>query len=273
MNIDPDRKVLITGGASGIGLAVARRCIAAGATVSLVGRDLAKLQKAALELNGPVHVFPADVSSSTAARSAIEHAASKMGGLDTLVASAAVVHFKPLSSVSEDEWDYTLGVNLKGAFLCCQAAAPALIASKRGRIVTIGSAAGRKGYGQLQAYCASKFGLIGLTESLACELAPNVTVNCVCPGGGPMGSEMGQQTLNWKIDNTGKSADQIRRDVARSLLLGRPPTEADVAETVLFFVSEGGSALTGVTIDVDCGLRFGGLPGTSGSASSGTTSV
>ena len=262
MDIAPHRKVIVTGGASGIGFEVARRLAAAGAAVALVGRGSEKLASAAASIGGAAIGLRADVSSAAEVRSAFERAAAEFGGLDTLVTCAAVVHFKPLMKVTEAEWDQTLDVNLKGVFLCCQAAAPALIDSGRGRIVNISSAAGRRGFAGIQAYCASKFGLVGLTESLACELAPKVTVNCVCPGGGPIDSEMGQQTLAWKIQQTGKSAHQIRTDVARGILLGRAPTAADAAEAVLFFVSESAAFLTGVTLDVDGGLRFGGLPGT-----------
>jgi NAD(P)-dependent dehydrogenase (short-subunit alcohol dehydrogenase family) len=269
MNIASQRKVIVTGGGSGIGLEVARRLARQGASVALVGRDYQKLAAAAASMGERTITIRADVSCAGEIRAAVERATKEFGGLDTIVASAAVVHFKSLADVTEEDWDKTLDVNLKGVFLCCQAAAPALIVSGRGRIVTISSAAGRRGYSGIQAYCASKFGLVGLTESLACELAPKVTVNCVCPGGGPIGSAMGQQTLEWKIGQTGKTVDEIRRDVARGIPLGRPPTEEDVAEAVLFFVSESASFLTGVTMDVDGGLRFGGLPGT-GSAASNT---
>jgi meso-butanediol dehydrogenase / (S,S)-butanediol dehydrogenase / diacetyl reductase len=262
MNVASGRKVVVTGGGSGIGLEVARRLASQGAAVALLGRDLKKLDAAAAAMGGRAIGIRADVSAANDVRAAVERASAAFGGLDTVIASAAVVHFKPLGDVTEEDWNSTLDINLKGAFFVCQAAAPLLIASGRGRIVTISSAAGRRGYAGIQAYCASKFGLVGLTESLACELAPHVTVNCVCPGGGPIGSPMGQQTLEWKIERTGKTAAEIRSDVARGIPLGRPPTEGDVAETVLFFVSDSASILTGVTVDVDGGLRFGGLPGT-----------
>jgi NAD(P)-dependent dehydrogenase (short-subunit alcohol dehydrogenase family) len=262
MDIASGRRAIVTGGGSGIGFEVARRLASQGAAVALIGRDSQKLSRAADRIGEGAIAIRTDVSSAAAVRSAVQRAVAEFGGLDTLVASAAVVHFKPLADVTEEDWDQTLDINLKGAFLCCQATAPHLIRSGRGRIVNISSAAGRLGYAGIQAYCASKFGLVGLTESLACELAPNVTVNCVCPGGGPINSAMGQQTLAWKVERTGKNADEIRHDVARGILLGRPPTEADVADAVLFFISESAGFLTGVTLDVDGGLRFGGLPGT-----------
>jgi NAD(P)-dependent dehydrogenase (short-subunit alcohol dehydrogenase family) len=261
MKIAPDRRVIVTGGASGIGFEVARRLASVGSSVALLSRNSEKLASAAGRIGKRAIGVRADVSSAGQVRAAVQRVIGEFGGLDTMVACAAVAHFKALADVTEEDWDHTLDVNLKGVFLTCQAAAPALMTSGRGRIVTVSSAAGRRGFPGIQAYCASKFGLVGLTESLACELAPKVTVNCVCPGGGPIDSELGQQTLAWKMQRTGKSAEEIREDVARGILLGRAPTEVDVAEAVLFFISESASFLTGVTLEVDGGLRFGGLPG------------
>ena len=153
--------------------------------------------------------------------------------------------------LSEADWDLTLDVNLKGAFLCCQAAAPALTASGRGRIVTISLDAGHRGFPSLHADRASKFGLIGLTESLAGELAPKVTVNSVCPVG-VASTGMGQHVLSWKV-GTGRTPDEILAGVARGLPLGRGATETDIADAVLFFISEAASFITGVALDVDGG--------------------
>src|SRR5437588_508784 len=110
----------------------------------------------------PAEVPPLAVAAD-AVRDAVARAAQELGGLDTLVNSAGVIHIKPLEEVAEPDWDLTLDVNLKGAFLTAQAAAPHLRESGRGRIVSIASDAGKRGFAWLQAYCASKFGLVGLT--------------------------------------------------------------------------------------------------------------
>ena len=260
MNIAPGRKALVTGGASGLGLAVARRLAREHATVALLDVDAQRLETAAAEIGNGALPVRADVRSASDVRAAVERAIAKLDGLDTLVVCAGVIHIKPLADVSEADWDLTLDVNLKGAFLCCQAAAPALTASGRGRIVTISSDAGHRGFPSLHAYCASKFGLIGLTESLAGELAPGVTVNSVCPVG-VASTGMGQQVLSWKVEHTGRTPDEILAGVARGLPLGRGATETDIADAVLFFISEAASFITGVALDVDGGARFGGLPG------------
>jgi NAD(P)-dependent dehydrogenase (short-subunit alcohol dehydrogenase family) len=260
MNIAPKRKALVTGGASGIGLEVARRLALSGASLALLDLDASRLERAAVKVGRGTVTIRADVSSRTAVYAAVQHATTELGGLDTLVVCAGVIHAKPLAEVSEADWDRTLDINLKGAFLCCQATAPALLASGRGRIVMISSDAGRRGVARLHAYSASKFGIVGLAESLAGELAPAVTVNCVCPVGIPT-TGMGQEMLNWKVKQTGKSPQEILSGIAHALPMARNATEVDVAEAVLFFISESSAFLTGVALDVDGGARLNAIPG------------
>jgi meso-butanediol dehydrogenase / (S,S)-butanediol dehydrogenase / diacetyl reductase len=261
MAIAPGRKALVTGGASGFGLEIARRLRGAGAEVALVDRAEDRLADARASLGGSTLALAADVRSPDDVRDAVESAAASFGGLDTLVLSAGVIHIKPLEEVSEGDWDVTLDVNLKGAFLAAQAAAEHLRASGRGRVVAISSDAGRRGFAWIQAYTASKFGLVGLVESLAVELAPGqVTVNCVCPVGCPT-TAMGQEVLDWKVRRATATADEIMAATARTNPLGRNATEADVAEAVMFFVSDEASFLTGVSLDVDGGAHLGFFPG------------
>jgi NAD(P)-dependent dehydrogenase (short-subunit alcohol dehydrogenase family) len=261
MTIAHDRKALVSGGASGFGLEIARRLRAAGARVALLDLPGERLESARKELGGDTLALPADVRSRVAVRSAVESAVQAFAGLDTLVISAGVIHIKPLDEVSEDDWDLTLDVNLKGGFLTAQAAGEALRASGRGRIVAISSDAGRRGWAWLQAYTASKFGLIGLVESLAVELAGDqVTANCVCPVGCPT-TGMGKDVLAWKTGHTKGSVQDIVAATARSNPLGRNATEGDVADAVMFFISEQAAFLTGSSLDVDGGARLGFLPG------------
>ncbi len=246
----------MTGGASGFGLDVARRLSAAGAAVALVDVSEEALRAAAESLPGSIPLR-ADVRVASEVEAAVGQAVEALGGLDTLVVSAGVIHIKPLEEVGEDEWDLTIDVNLKGAFLVAQAAAPELARSGRGRVVTISSDAGRRGFAWLQAYCASKFGLIGLTESLAVELsAAGTTVNCVCPVGCPT-TGMGQEVLDWKVQRAGVRPEEIMAATARTNPLGRNAAEKDVSDAVLFFISEEASFLTGVALDVDGGAHLG----------------
>jgi meso-butanediol dehydrogenase/(S,S)-butanediol dehydrogenase/diacetyl reductase len=260
MQMAAGRKALVTGAASGIGLEVARQLAAAGASVALLDVDGGKLEAAAGEVGSGAIAVRADVRSPTEVRSAVDDVVAALGGLDTLVACAGVIHVKPLAEVTEADWDFTLDVNLKGMFLCCQAAEPALRASGRGRIVTIASDAGHRGVPYMLAYSASKFGVVGLTEGLAAELAPAITVNSVCPVGVPT-TGMGQMLLRWKSEQTGQGADDVLADIATNIPLGRNSTAADVAAAVLFFVSEHASFITGVSLDVDGGSRLNAIPG------------
>jgi len=256
MTIAEGRKALVTGGASGFGFAVATALDAAGAAVALLDVNDEHLGAAADKLPGAVTVR-ADVRSPGEVRAAVDEATRALGGLDTLVVSAGVIHIKPLGEVAEADWDLTLDVNLKGAFIVAQAASGALAASGRGRIVTISSDAGKRGFAWLQAYCSSKFGLIGLTESLAVELAASgTTANCICPVGCPT-TAMGQEVLDWKVRRAGVAPEEIMASTARSNPLGRNATEGDIVAAALFFISDEGSFLTGSALDVDGGAHLG----------------
>lgn len=256
------RRALITGGASGFGLAIARQLIADGAQVAVADVAVEQLEAAAASLGARATVHRCDVRDAGQVRQTVETAAAAMGGLDTLVVSAGVIGFQPLEEVTEQDWDRTLDINLKGAFLVMQAAAPHLAASGRGRIVAISSDAGRRGVPLITAYCASKFGLIGLVESVAAELARHqVTANVLCPVGAP-DTGMGQQVLAWKVRTTGRPAEEIRASAAATNPLGRNATEADVVAAARFLISEEASFLTGVSLDVDGGAHLGLLPGT-----------
>lgn len=256
MAIAPDRRALVTGGGSGFGLDIATRLTGAGAQVALVDVSEERVRSAAAGLPGAVGLT-ADVRSPAQVQAAVAAAVDALGGLDTLVISAGVIHIKPVDEVAEADWDLTLDVNLKGAFLTAQAAAPHLAASGRGRVVAIASDAGRRGFAWLQAYCASKFGLIGLTESLAVELSPSkTTVNCICPVGCPT-TGMGQDVLDWKVKRAGVQPAEIMAATAGTNPLGRNATETDISDAVLFFISDEASFLTGVALDVDGGAHLG----------------
>ncbi len=258
MGIAPNRKVLITGGASGFGFDIARSLIAAGAQVAIVDHSAEGLANSTQILGDRCFPINADVRIPSEVAYAVDLTAKKFEGLDTLVISAGVIHIKPLTQVSESDWDLTMDVNLKGAFLVIQASAKYLSASGRGRIVAISSDAGKRGFSQIQAYCASKFGLIGLIESCASELAiSQVTANCVCPVGCPTTS-MGLEVLNWKMKGNRNTSEKIMKSSAQNNPLGRNATETDVTGAVNFFISDEAAFLTGSSLDVDGGAHLGG---------------
>jgi len=219
----------VTGGASGFGLAIARSLVDTGARVTVLDVNDENLKGAAASLGERALALRADVRSPAAVGDAVAATVDAFGGLDTVVLSAGVIHIKPIEEVTEADWELTLDVNLKGAFLTLQATAPHLRRSGRGRVVAISSDAGKRGFPFTQAYCASKFGLIGLIESFAVEVAGDrVTANCVCPVGCPT-TGMGQQVLDWKVRHgDGRSPVEILATAARTNPLGRNATEADI---------------------------------------------
>jgi NAD(P)-dependent dehydrogenase (short-subunit alcohol dehydrogenase family) len=246
------RKALVTGGASGFGFAVAERLTKAGASVAIADLDPDVVTAAGARLPGALPVVM-DVADRAAVVAGTAKAADAFGGLDTLVNCAGVFEFRPFEEISEQEWDWILGVNLKGTFLTCQAAMPFLKASGRGRIVNISSDAGKKGYALISTYVASKFGVVGLTESLAAEFGPfGVTVNAVCPST-VSGTGMGQKVLEQKVRLFEKPPDQVLEEGASGYPLRRLGTVADVADTILFLISESAGWISGESINIDGG--------------------
>jgi NAD(P)-dependent dehydrogenase (short-subunit alcohol dehydrogenase family) len=262
MQLAENRKALVTGGASGFGREIAHRLHAGGAGVAVVDVAADRAEATAAELGDGALGIGADVRDPDDVRAAVDRAVGELGGLDTVVVSAGVFHMGALGDTTEAEWDRVLDVNLKGAFLTAQATADHLRDSGRGRMVMISSDAGKRGFAMLAPYTASKFGLVGLTEALAAELAAdNVTVNAVCPVGCPT-TGMGQEVLQEKIARVGRPAEEIMAAAALTNPIGRNATEADIADSVIFLISEHASFLTGVALDVDGGASLGSVPGT-----------
>ena len=250
------RRALITGGASGFGLGVARALLDQGASVAIGDVHPGRLREAvqALAAGKRLLALDLDVTAPDSVCAAVGACETAFGGLDTLVNSAGVIRITALDDISEQEWDWVVGVDLKGVFLCSQAAAPLLRQSGRGRIVNLSSDAGKVGFPKIAPYVAAKHGVIGLTKSLAAELAPfKVTVNCICPVGTPE-TTMGQDVLRMKVRSAGVSAEQLMAATAANVPLGRSGTVEDVVHAVMFLLSDAAAFLTGGTIDVDGGL-------------------
>lgn len=246
------RRALVTGGASGFGFAVAERLVSAGAAVAIADVRAEVVQDAAARLPGVVPIVM-DVADRAAVVAGTADAVAALGGLDTLINSAGVFEFRAFEEIPEREWDWILDVNLKGVFLTCQAAMPHLKASRRGRIVNISSDAGKKGFALISSYVASKFGVVGLTQSLAAEFGPfGVTVNAVCPAT-VSATGMGQKVLEQKVRLFEKPPEQVLEDGASSFPLRRLGTVADVADTIMFLISESAGWISGESINIDGG--------------------
>lgn len=233
------RRALVTGGAKGIGLAIARRLAADGTDVSILGRD-----EAAMRATGFAHAV-ADVTDAEALRAAI----SRLGTFDILVNNAGGAISASFLRHTLGDWHDMLAVNLTACFVACQAVLPAMVSHGQGRIVSVASTAGLKGYAYTAAYCAAKHGLIGLTRALAVETARSgVTVNAVCPGFTDTGLVDG--AVGVIAQKTGQSETEARAALARVNPQNRLTTPAEVAEAVWFLCRESSAGLTGQSLVV-----------------------
>lgn len=244
------RRVLVTGGASGIGLAVAQLAVAQDAQVVLLDRDAAMLQTSVAALGPAVHALPCDVADSTAVRQAVDRAAALMGGLDTVVNAAGVDAMADIEQLDDALWERTLAVNLGGPMRVCRAAVPHLRAAGGGSIVNLSSAAGLSPLPGRSAYCASKAGLQMLGKALAMELAQwNIRVNAVCPGA--VDTPLFRTSYEDAADPEA-ALDAIRARYA----LRRVAEPAEVASAVWYLCSPGASYITGVALAVDGGRSY-----------------
>ncbi|MBI4364517.1 MAG: SDR family oxidoreductase [Candidatus Latescibacteria bacterium] len=233
---------LVTGGARGIGLAIARLWAERGASIAVVDRDPAGERAVKAASGGaPVAYYEADVRDHARALEVVADAASRLGGLDYVALNAGVTRDRVSWKMSEEEWDEVIGVNLKGAFNYVRAAAPILRARKSGAIVFVSSINGLRGkFGQSN-YAASKAALIGLARSLALELGPSgVTVNVVAPG---------MVRTDMTADLPGEALERARAESP----LRRIAEPEDVARAVCFLCGPEARHVTGAVLRVDGG--------------------
>ncbi len=231
------RAAIVTGGGGGLGEGICVALAAAGAAVAVADRDLAKAERVA-ELVGGL-ALECDVS----VVGSVERAVGGLDALDILVNNAAIYPRREWTAITEAEWDEVLAVNLKGYFLCARAAAPALRASGRGRIVNVASITFHLGFPNLLDYVASKGGIIGFTRSLARELGPDgVTVNAIAPG-----------AFRTDAEKIHPNPEEFSRWVLEQQSLKRRGTPEDVGNLVVFLASDAASFITGQTVVIDGG--------------------
>ena len=248
MTLLTGRTAFVTGAGGGLGRAIALAFAAEGAAVAVADVDGAAAERVAAEITsqgGQVLPIRVDVAQPESVRTGVSQAAEVLGGIDILVNNAGICPLTRFGDISLEEWNRVLSVNLTGAFLCAQAAEPFLRKSRHGRIINISSLAGRTGGVTVGAhYSASKGGLIALTKVLARVLAADgVTANCIAPG--TLDTAM---TADWPEANK----DLLRRQVP----LGRLGLPEEVATAALFLASDGGSYITGATLDVNGGIAM-----------------
>ena len=235
------RRAVVTGGAQGIGRAIAERLLASGAAVSVWDRD-AKLIESVVSAGLRVHSVAADVGDAGDVEAAVTATAGALGGIDILVANAGITG--PNAKLWEypiDAWRQVMEVNLNGVFLCCRAVVPLMLRQKYGRILTVASIAGKEGNPNAAAYSASKAGVIALTKSLGKELASyNIAVNCVTPAVAKtrIFDQMTQEHIDYMLSKIPRG---------RFLLV------EEVAAMAAWLVSDENSFTTGAVFDLSGG--------------------
>jgi len=238
-----DGKVaMVTGGTRGIGRGIAAALAAAGARVAVLGRDRSRAEAVATELGAGARGFGCDVTSQASVEAAVAAIEKDLGGVDILVNNAGVTKDNVFLRLTDADWDTVLEANLKGAFRTIRAASRGMMKKRWGRIINVASVVGLIGNKGQANYAASKAGLIGLTKTIARELASRgITVNAVAPG-------------YIATDMTASLTDEQRELLARQIPLERLGTPEDVAAAVLFLASHEAAYITGQVLAVDGGM-------------------
>lgn len=250
MNELHGRGFLVTGGASGIGLAVARLALQRGASACILDRDEGALARAACELGSGSHAVACDIADPAQVAHAVATAAQQMGRIDAVVNAAGVDCLVPLERISDADWARTLAVNLTGTMLVCRAALPHLRRAGGGTIVNVASAAGLTPLAGRAAYCATKAGVIMFGKALAMELAAdNIRVNAVCPGA--VDTPLFRTSYEGEAD-PGAALEAIRSRYA----LHRVAQPEELAEAVLYLSGPASSYVTGIAHAVDGGRSY-----------------
>ena len=247
-----DGKVaVVTGGGSGIGEAIARLFAASGAKVVVAGRRLEPIERVAGDIGGLA--VAADVSSEDSVKGLFKACEDAHGRLDTLVSNAGVTG--PVANAEDMDmarWDETMAINVRGVIVCAKHAVP-MLKRQGGAIINLSSRMGLKGYPMRSPYAASKFAVIGITQSIAFEVGVHgIRCNALCPGA--VHGELMERVVAARAEKEGRSPDAIvKQSYTGAAALRKWVEPEEVASTALFLASDAASAITGESILVDCG--------------------
>ena len=239
-----EKRALVTGASGGIGGAIAKNLHAAGATVALSGTRVDALQAVADDLGDRAHVTPADLGSAEGAEALINDASSAMGGVDILVNNAGLTRDQLAMRMKDEDWQTVLDVNLTAAFRLSRACLRGMMKARFGRIIGITSVVGATGNAGQTNYAASKAGMIGMSKSLAQEVASRgITVNCVAPG-------------FIETAMTDVLSDDLKTKLLAGIPAGRLGHVDDIASACVYLASEEASYMTGQTLHVNGGMAM-----------------
>jgi NAD(P)-dependent dehydrogenase (short-subunit alcohol dehydrogenase family) len=246
------KTAIVTGGAKGIGKAVVLELAHQGANIVIADLDIDNARQLETQIRGrgcSVLIAKTNIAHKNEVNEMIRHTVDSFGRIDILVNSAGIISVAMLADMTEEEWDTVIEVNLKGTFLCCQAAAKQMMKQKSGKIISIASMAGKTGPLGEAAYAASKAGIIEFTKVLAKELGPyGINVNAVCPGFTE--TEMAAKTFGELGFLQGSDAEGFKKHCISLVPLGRLGQPKDVADLILFLASEKAQYISGESVNI-----------------------
>jgi NAD(P)-dependent dehydrogenase (short-subunit alcohol dehydrogenase family) len=250
---------IVTGGGGGIGRVIALRFIREGAAVVVAGptrEKISAVQKEVRDAGGRAVAVLTDVADEASVERMVAATLTEFGRIDILINNAGIAGPTALvPNISREQWDQTMAINLTGAFLCAKHAIPHIIKRGAGRIINITSIAGLQAYAFRSPYCASKWAMIGLTQTLAEECGRyNITVNAIAPG--PVKGPRIERVISDRAKEMNLSIEDTERQYVEPSALKRMVEEEDIAAMALFLSSDEGGNITGETLNISAGYRL-----------------